>query len=367
LKSRFFFTSPKVLLRGAVVLTATAMAAFMIFGPILRVLIDSLHRQSGFDSTFWSSLFFFLSQYRAAFVYTGCIAVFILSSNWIFIPYFTEYHAMCSKLIRDNIKLKKDIIDDSQIQLPKNLKSLEDVLNGVNTEIRLSRYAAKEAEQRKDDLVVYLAHDIRTPLTSVLGYLELLIENQDLPEAQRTKFMDSALRKAKRMQSLVEELFEVTRYSITQIELEKSPVNLSMMLTQLIEEIRPVFEQRGIETEISLAEIPSTFIDSEKIARSLDNVLHNAVFYTPPGGKITVTLDRADAHACVRVSNTGSEIPPEKLARFFEKFYRGEESRQSETGGSGLGLAIAKNIIEAHGGSITAENKDKVTTFTILI
>jgi len=140
-----------------------------------------------------------------------------------------------------------------------------------------------------------------------------------------------------------------------------------MMLTQLIEEIRPVFEQRGIKTEVSLEEVPPAFIDPEKIARSLDNVLHNAAFYTPPGGEITVTLDRSDAHARIRVSNTGSEIPPEKLARLFDKFYRGEEARQSETGGSGLGLAIAKNIIEAHGGSITAENKYKITTFTILI
>ncbi|MCL2081777.1 MAG: HAMP domain-containing histidine kinase [Oscillospiraceae bacterium] len=327
MKNRFFWIHPGVLWRGGIVIVASAIFGYFI-SPAISSYIDVRYRQT--DSIFWWELFHVLSQNRSFFLMLGSLLVFVMAIGWIIQPFMKKY-------------------------------------NDINEELKRSQFVAKEAEQRKDDLVVCLAHDIRTPLTSVLGYLELLTENQNLPEEQRTKFMDSALRKAKRMQSLVEELFEVTRYSITQIELEKSPVNMGMMLTQLIEEIRPVFQQRGIETEISLKETSPVFVDSEKIARSLDNILHNAVYYTPPGGKITASLDGAEPFVRVKISNTGSEIPPEKLARFFEKFYRGEESRQSGTGGSGLGLAIAKNIIEAHGGSITAENKDKVTTFTILI
>jgi len=327
LKSRFFWLHPGVLWRGIVV-AAAAVIFGVLLGPNISVYIDTKYRQT--NSRFWFNAFYTISNNRTLFLTMGCIIIFVLAIGWIIQPFLKRYA-------------------------------------DINEELKRSQYAAKEAEQRKDDLVVCLAHDIRTPLTSVLGYLELLMENQDFTEAQRKKYTDSALRKAKRMQSLVEELFEITRYSITQIEPEKTEVKLSMMLTQLIEEIRPVFEQRGIKTEVSLEEVPPAFIDPEKIARSLDNVLHNAAFYTPPGGEITVTLDRSDAHARIRVSNTGSEIPPEKLARLFDKFYRGEEARQSETGGSGLGLAIAKNIIEAHGGSITAENKYKITTFTILI
>jgi signal transduction histidine kinase len=202
-----------VLLRGTMVIGTCAAIGLGFVGPLLGRIIDTLYRQSG--SSFWHSAFYFLRQNSWSFVVIGIIAIVIITSKWIFRPYLTDYTDMCSKLIVENIHLKKDINDNTQIELPKNMKNLEDVLNKVNTEIRLSRYAAKEAEQRKDDLVVYLAHDIRTPLTSVLGYLELLMENQDLPEAQRTKFMDSALRKAKRMQSLVEELFEVTRKPIT--------------------------------------------------------------------------------------------------------------------------------------------------------
>jgi len=325
--NRFFMLHPKVLLRGGIVVVVAAVIGVMI-GPALSTFFDNLYRQT--NSEFWFNTFYMLSTNRVIFVTVGCIIIFVPALGWIIQPFLKIY-------------------------------------TDINEELKRSQNVAKEAEQRKDDLVVYLAHDIRTPLTSVLGYLELLHENKDLPEVQREKYTDTALRKAKRMQSLVEELFEITRYSITQLELEKTEVNLSMMLTQLVEEVRPVFEQRNIETEVSLDEIPLSFIDSEKMARSLENVLYNAAFYTPPGGKITVSLDKTDEKTRIRFSNTGSEIPPEKLARIFEKFYRGEEARQSETGGSGLGLAIAKNIIQAHGGAITAESKDKITTFTILI
>lgn len=353
-----------MLLRGVIVIAICTMTGVLL-GFLLSQYFDNSYRATG--KAIWHDIFYFLSGNRVYLISFGNIAVFLLASGWIFRPYFTEHTAMYSKLLKEHIHLKNDLIDDSSIQLPEDLKPFEDVLNNVNAEIRLSKYAAKEAEQRKNDLVVYLAHDIRTPLTSVLGYLELLIENRDLPEVQRQKFMDSALRKARRMQGLVEELFEITRYSITQIELEKSPVNLSMMLTQLVEELKPVLERRQIEAGISQTEAVTVFVDADKLARSLDNILHNAAFYTPPGGRIKITLDKADTRARVRISNTGMEIPPEKLARFFEKFYRGEEARQSESGGSGLGLAIAKSIIEAHGGSISAENRDQITTFTIWI
>ena len=360
MKNKYFLLHPMVLLRGGIILVISAVSGFGIIGPALRSFIDYMYTQT--NSLFWQGIFYDLSRNRIIFVGLGCMAVFFSTVGWVIQPLFKQY----SNIVRSNIKIDKDSLDVN-VQLPKYLKELEGVLNEVNTELRLSRYAVNEAEQRKDDLVVYLAHDIRTPLTSVLGYLELLMENQDLSEQQRQKFMDSALRKAGRIQVLVEELFEITRYSITQIELEKRPVNLGMMLNQLVEELRPILDQREIESEVELEEVSAAFVDPDKIARSLDNVLHNAAFYALPGGKITIRLDNAEEHIRIRISNTGIEIPPDKLARFFEKFYRADEARQSGVGGSGLGLAIAKNIIEAHGGTITAENENNITTFTILL
>jgi two-component system sensor histidine kinase VanS len=346
-----------VLLRVAVLAGGCAALAYLA-QPLVKDYLDGIYRRT--ESPSWQWLFYFFSENREVLIFGGVLLLVIPLAGWIFRPFFKEY----TDLIRTG--LRPDAAGpDGKVTLPRRLKSLETVLNEVGAELRLSRYAAREAEQRKDELVVYLAHDIRTPLTSVLGYLELLGENPDLSEAQREKFTRSALNKAERIRLLVEELFEVTRYSLTDLELDKTPVNLSVMLNQLAEESRPLFERREITVDLFLEDLPPVSADADKLARALDNVLHNAAHYTPPGGMVAVMLDSPADRARIRLSNTGADIPPEKLARFFEKFYRGEEARQTATGGSGLGLAIAKNIIEAHGGQITAENKDGLTTFTI--
>lgn len=359
MKTRFILLHPKVLLRGGALIAVLAALAYLT-GPVLGSYINYMYISSDNNTLF--KLFYFISTNRHIIVALCCIVAFLLASGWILQPLFVEYSAH----VRDNIRLAQTD-DESPVALPSHLKPLEDALNQVNTQIRLSKYAAKEAEQRKDDLVVYLAHDIRTPLTSVLGYLELLSDAPDLPEPQRRKYTDAALRKAGRMQVLVEELFEVTRYSITQIELERTAVNLGVMLRQLAEELRPLMEQRSVELEFAQGDqAAGMLLDADKIARAFDNILHNAVYYTPPGGRVNVALRRVDGGGViVTVSNTGTDIPQEKLNRFFEKFYRGEEARRSTGAGSGLGLAIAKSIIEAHGGTISAENRDQITTFTV--
>jgi two-component system sensor histidine kinase VanS len=327
---------------------------------LLSAYLDGKYRRDG--GLFWYRLFYFLSGNRELLVCALALLTVLLLSGWVFRPFFKEY----ADLVRTG--LRPDAAgSDGKVSLPQRLKTLEAALNEARAELQLSRYAARESERRKDELVVYLAHDIRTPLTSVLGYLELLDETPGLSEAQRQAFTRSALNKAERIRLLVDELFEVTRYSLTTLELTKTPVNLKVMLNQLAEEARPLFERRGVTAVLSLDASPAVPADADKLARALDNVLHNAAHYTPPGGRVTVTLDQADGRARIRVANTGADIPPEKLARFFEKFYRGEEARQTATGGAGLGLAIAKSIIEAHSGRISAENSGGVTTFTVVL
>ena len=250
--------------------------------------------------------------------------------------------------------------------MPKAFKEVEATLKDINKELRLWKYAVREAEQRKDDLVVSLAHDIRTPLTSILGYMELIHDNPELPEETRQKYAGIALRKANRMLSLVEELFEVTRFKIGRIELERTNISAEMLILQLTEELMPLLRRKNIEISVDNQGVFDIFVDPDKMARALDNILVNAANYTPEGEKIMVTLDKYADRSRIRIANTGMDIPQEKLDRFFEKFYRADEARQSGTGGSGLGLAIAKNIIEAHGGSITVSNANKITTFTII-
>lgn len=356
MKTKMRMFNIQVFIRAAIVLVGAAAAA-LLFAIPLRDELDRLYRTTG--SEVWYDLFYWISVNRSLVAMVGCLLALLLFSGWILRPAFNQF----SRFISQNIYMGEGEV--RPVKLPKELRLLQNEMNNVNKELRLWRYAAKEAEQRKDELVVYLAHDIRTPLTSVLGYLELLNENPELSDAQRQKFVQVALRKAHRMEHLVEELFEVTRYNVSQIELEKQEVNAGVLVNQLAEELEGDLREKQLAMRVENNLTGTLLIDPEKMARALDNVLHNAVYYTPRGGEVAVEVGNTAKGARICISNTGSEISQDKLDRFFEKFYRGDAARQSGTGGSGLGLAIAKNIIEAHGGSITAHNQNRVTTFAI--
>lgn len=359
MKVRMHIFNFKVVARAAIVLFLSAASVYLLAIP-LKNHLDNLYRTTG--ESVWYNAFYAVSDNRALFAVAACLLMLLFFSGWILRPAFNSF----GQYIKENIHLEEEVT--APVKLPKDLEELEDGLNGVNKEIRLWKYAVKEAEQRKDDLVVYLAHDIRTPLTSVLGYLELLAETPDMLPSQRQKYTGVALRKARRMQLLVEELFEVTRYSISQIELERQAVNAGVLLNQLVEELEPLMREKGVQVHTRAKGALTLHVDADKMARALDNILRNAVYYTNTGGSIYIEYgSAADERHYIKVANTGTSISQDKLNRFFEKFYRGDAARQSGTGGSGLGLAIAKNIIEAHGGSITAKNENQITTFTVVL
>ncbi len=223
---------------------------------------------------------------------------------------------------------------------------------------------AKEAEDRKNELVVYLAHDLKTPLTSVIGYLSMLEECPDLPADQRAKFTGISLDKAYRLEELVNEFFEITRYNIQGIELENNHLDIRLLLHQLLDEFYPVFKEKNIHLEEDIPEAMPMIADSDKLARVFDNLLRNASLYCPNGGTVKISCSTGSACYCIHISNQGDEIPPEKLQRIFDKFFRVDSARSSR-GGAGLGLAIAKNIVELHRGIITAESNSEWTSFHV--
>ena len=218
---------------------------------------------------------------------------------------------------------------------------------------------------RKDDLVAYLAHDLKTPLTSVIGYLELLEEAPDMPLKQRAKYTGIALQKACRLEGLISDFFEITRYNIHEILIEWEKIDLNYMLLQMKEEFYPVLEANGNDLILDIAGEITVTADREKLGRVLSNILKNAVSYSYPSTPITIAAKQEDVGTVITISNQGKTIPEQKLSHIFEKFFRLDSARSTNSGGSGLGLAIAREIILAHGGSITAESRDEVTTFTI--
>lgn len=228
---------------------------------------------------------------------------------------------------------------------------------------------------RRSDLVTYLAHDLKTPLTSVIGYLSLLDEVPDMPEAQRARYTGVALDKACRLERLVNEFFDITRYSLTNIELELAPVDLAGLLVQLSDEFYPALAAHGNVAQVTAAGTVRTVeqpgeplvvtADAARLARVFGNLLRNAIAYSDEGTPVEIEATAGEGSVVVTVSDTGATIPSHKLRAIFDRFFRLDESRGSATGGAGLGLAIAREIVELHGGTISAASENGRTAFTV--
>ena len=275
--------------------------------------------------------------------------------RWI-TGYFREVNQGIEALLTD---------DETQIQLSPEMLPFERKLNTVKRTLAERKAETALAEQRKDVVVMFLAHDFRTPLTSVIGYLNLLEEEPDMPAELRARRVHIALEKAYRLETMINEFFEITRYNSQQITLSKQTIDLYYMLVQLSDELSPVFAPRGNTVALRLNEDLTVEADPEKLARVFSNILKNAASYSYPRTEIIISAEKLEHEVLIRFQNSGEDISSEALAALFDKFYRADKSRSSDTGGTGLGLAIAKEIITLHGGTISAASKEHVITFTI--
>lgn len=253
------------------------------------------------------------------------------------------------------------------INLPPEMVEVEKKLNHFKTESIKNERLARENEQKKDELIVYLAHDIKTPLTSMIGYLSLLSEIKDMPQEQRNRYIDIALDKSYRLEYLINELFDVARFNSEKIVLEKKEINLNLMLEQIADDFYPTLKEMNKKINFTSDEKTILYADPDKLSRVFNNLIKNAVNYSKENTDIDISILNKENQATVKITNKGKQIPKEKLDKIFEKFYRLDSSRTSKTGGSGLGLAIAKEIVELHGGRIYAESDMKETTFSVIL
>lgn len=248
---------------------------------------------------------------------------------------------------------------------PKEYAEISAQMSEIKSTMQRHEQMLKEEASRKNDLIAYLAHDLKTPLTSVIGYLALLDEAQDMPIEQKTKYVNIALSKALRLEKLINEFFDITRYNLQQIDLEKESINLCHMLVQMTDEFYPLLNAHGNQTEVCVDEEVTVYGDSMKLARVFNNILKNAIYYSYPDTIIKIWAESTDTDVWIYFCNKGKTIPAGKLNSIFEKFFRMDEARSTNTAGAGLGLAIAKEIITLHGGKITAESENESTTFHI--
>ncbi|MCI8668584.1 MAG: vancomycin resistance histidine kinase VanS [Lachnospiraceae bacterium] len=322
-----------------------------IFQRILHM--DYWRAAALYDAIFRDHLEFFLLFGIIIFFFV----IFRFFLNW-FPKYLNKINRGIDELLKEN---------HEEIVLSPELGATEKRLNEVRRTLEKRGLEAQLAEQRKNDLVMYLAHDIKTPLTSVIGYLSLLDEISDMPEEQRTRYVHITLEKAYRMEKMINEFFEITRYNLQHIYLEKETIDLYYMLVQLTDELLPILSKNGNTTVLHADENLTIHADSEKLARVFNNILKNAAAYSYPDSEILISAEQVGDQIRISFKNKGKTIPREKLMSIFEKFYRLDEARTTNNGGTGLGLAIAKEIVSLHGGTITAESEHDIVEFIVTL
>ncbi|MGN0353860.1 MAG: sensor histidine kinase [Muricoprocola sp.] len=257
--------------------------------------------------------------------------------------------------------------EEGSVKLERELKPIADKLDTLKVTLKNKEMERITSEQKKNDLVVYLAHDLKTPLTSVVAYLTMLDERKNMPEEDREKYIHVTLEKANRLRELINEFFEITRFNLQDIVLDKKQLNLSMMLEQLADESYGMLREKYLTCSVHTDDNLMVLGDPDKLARVFDNLLRNAIAYSYTDTEIRIEAYKMNGEIVIRFTNHGHEIPQQKLQAIFEKFYRVDNARSSQTGGAGLGLSIAKRIVELHGGQIEASSEWEYTTFTVYL
>lgn len=254
-----------------------------------------------------------------------------------------------------------------KIEGDDEFSEIGDSLNRMSEELRSLMEREREAEKSKAELVTNIAHDLRTPLTSIVGYLDILRSKRDsLDSATAGHYTEIAYEKSRKLEKLINELFGFTKLSGGEMVMHVRTLDLVQLLAQLLEEFYPSFSKAGLHYEL-IADRDSLPLegDPELLARVFENLIGNAIKYGAEGKQLRVFLNTEEQFVTVRVVNYGKVIPAEELPHVFERFYRVEQSRNAKTGGTGLGLTIAKNIVELHRGKISVTSDLSGTAFIV--
>lgn len=297
-------------------------------------------------------------------IFIICVLI-IFAALFVLISYDTIFYL--KEIIIGIERMKNgDMEFELRVEGEDELAVIANSINEMRVRIASENETKRLAEQTKDELITNVAHDLRTPLTSVIGYLDLVRQENILTPAQQKKYIGIAYDKAKSLETLIKDLFDYTRYNKDKVKIHQNILDLNEFMTQLVDEFYPSFTDKGLVCVQEFAnESLIVYGDGELLARAIGNLMSNAIKYGADGKQIEIYTERHAGDAVIKVVNYGRIIPKEDLNKIFDKFYRVESSRSLKTGGTGLGLAIAKNIVELHEGKISADSGLSGTTFQI--
>ena len=329
-----------------------------LFTRAMMAIFTGMHMDSEMANEWYGRIFM---DHKTVFLVIGFIILFLIFYNMLvkrMLHYLSSVEAAIDAIQRE---------DDEQIVLVPELKPLEDKLMALRATLKRKEMETAISEQKKNDLVVYLAHDLKTPLTSIIAYLTMLDQRKSMPDEDREKYIHVTFEKASRLRELINEFFEITRFNLQDIVLEKEQLNLSFLLEQLADESYGVLKDKYLTCSVKTDDDLMVMGDPDKLARVFDNLLRNAIAYSYTDTEIEIEARAKGTDIVITFENQGHEIPEQNLKLIFEKFYRVDNARSSQTGGSGLGLSIAKRIVELHGGIIEATSDWERTTFTVVL
>ena len=274
--------------------------------------------------------------------------------------YISRISSAMREIAEGDLNITLDVEGDDEFA------DMAENLNNMVEELRQLMDKERESERTKNELITNVAHDLRTPLTSIIGYLELLSGPVKLNEEMQKKYLDITYKKSKRLQKLIEDLFGFTKLNYGKIAMHVGQLDIVKLLGQLLEEAYPNFVEKGLSYDLQ-SNVPAKTInaDGNLLARLFDNLIGNAIKYGADGKRVLVKIHAEGETVTVSVTNYGYVIPADELPLIFNKFYRVEQSSPSSTGGTGLGLAIAKEIVDMHGGTISVASDLNGTVFTV--
>ena len=329
-----------------------------LFTRAMMAIFTGMHMDSEMANEWYGRIFM---DHKTVFLVIGFIILFLIFYNLLvkrMLHYLSSVEAAIDAIQRE---------DDEQIVLVPELKPLEDKLMALRATLKRKEMETAISEQKKNDLVVYLAHDLKTPLTSIIAYLTMLDQRKSMPDEDREKYIHVTFEKASRLRELINEFFEITKFNLQDIVLEKEQLNLSFLLEQLADESYGVLKDKYLTCSVKTDDDLMVMGDPDKLARVFDNLLRNAIAYSYTDTEIEIEARAKETDIVITFKNQGHEIPEQNLKLIFEKVYRVDNARSSQTGGSGLGLSIAKRIVELHGGIIEATSDWERTTFTVVL
>ncbi len=297
-------------------------------------------------------------------VFTVSIGIILFITYFLlltkkFIIYIRQISGGINEISMGNLNNRIRIKNEDEFAL------IADKLNQMADDIKEIMENERRSENAKNELITSVAHDLRTPLTSIIGYLDL-VSSKNLSEETQKKYIEIAYSKSKRLESLIEDLFTYTKFNFGEVKPNYSEVDMVKLIDQLLDEFYPSFSEFDLKYEFITEESSSVIkADGDLLARAFANLISNAIKYGVEGEQIQLNLIKVETGVTVIIKNYGEIIPKKDLEQIFRRFYRVESSRSSETGGSGLGLAIAQSIIKMHGGVITARSDEDGTEFQV--